>query len=210
LLAAGLSAWCACALAQPSGETPPAPPAQPVAAQPATSPPAAAAPAVAAPATEHLAADTLVHIELVDQVSSKTGKRGDKFAIRLSSAIVVDGHVVAPAGATGEGEVVYAEPGGGGGAPGKLVLAARYITVGDQRIPLKAFHLGAGGDSEFTQMQVAAQFIGPAVMFINGHEVVYPVGTRANAKVAQDLDLPAGPAAPAPAAASPSPQEPPK
>jgi hypothetical protein len=171
------------------------------------------------PTTARLAADTLVRIELAGEVSSKTGKRGDKFAIRLSSPIVIDGHVVAPAGAAGEGEVVYAEAGKGGGAPGKLVLAARYVEVGGQHIQLKAFHLGAGGDSEFTQMQVASQFIGPAVMFINGHDVDYPVGTRANAKVAADIDLPAGPPAapaePAPppqasAAPMPNTQEPPK
>jgi hypothetical protein len=145
--------------------------------------------------------DTQVRIELAEAVSSKDRKQGDKFAIRLASPIVVDGRIVAPAGATGQGEVVYAEKGGGGGKPGKLVLAVRYIDVGAARIRLKALRLGAGGDSEFTQMEVAAQLIGPAVMFMNGHEVVYPAGTKALAKVAADATLPDG--GPAPASAAP-------
>lgn len=192
LLAAACVAWGGFVWAQPSPNPPP-----PAADQTLPSTPAAA--------NAHIAADTLVRIELAAEVNSKTGKRGDKFPIRLASPIVVDGHIAAPAGAAGEGEVVYAEAGKGGGAPGKLVLAARYVEVGGQRIALKAFHLGDSGDDEFTQMRVAAQFIGPAVMFMNGHDVDYPVGTRANAKVAADIDLPAGPAAVAGAAPPPAP-----
>lgn len=193
-----------------------------VAAQTATiSPsPAAAPPPVAdssiSPAPAILAADTRVSIELAEAVSSNGRKRGDKFAIRLAAPIVVGGVTVAPAGATGVGEVVYAEAGGGGGSPGKLVLAARYIDVGDARIRLKAFNLGAGGESDFREMQVAAELIGPMVLLINGRDVLYPIGTRARAKVAQDMPLPllaatapATPVAvPAPPAAPPSPPMP--
>jgi hypothetical protein len=53
-------------------------------------------------------------------------------------------------------------------------------------------------------MRVAASVIGVGVMFINGHNVLYPVGTRAGAKVAEDVVLPAGPPLPQPpVAASP-------
>lgn len=141
-----------------------------------------------------LAANTPIRVELTELVSSKDRTRGDKFAIRLAAPIVVDGRTLASAGATGMGEVVYAERGGGGGSPGKLVLAARYLDVGDVRVRLKAFNLSAGGEQEFTEMQVAAEIIGPGVMFINGHNVVYPAGTRAGAKVAEDVVIPAGPA----------------
>jgi hypothetical protein len=182
-----------------------------VAAQPVSdsaAPPAAAEAAAppATPAELHLAADTPVRVELAEAVSSKDRKQGDKFALKLAAPIVVDGRVVAPAGASGQGEVVYAEKGGGGGKPGKLVLAVRYVEVGGTRIRLKALRLGAGGDSEFTQMEVAAQLIGPAVMFMNGHEVVYPAGTRAMAKVAEEIVLPdGGPALAPPPVAAPTP-----
>src|SRR5262249_51601016 len=136
--------FAASASAQPvpaSSSPPPAEPAQP------SSPAPTAAPA--APADLHLAADTPVRIELGEAVSSKDRKDGDKFAIRLAPPIVVDGRIVAPAGSPGQGEVIYAERGGGGGKPGKLVLAVRYIDVGGVHIRLKALQLGAGGDSEF-------------------------------------------------------------
>ena len=82
----------------------------------------------------------MVRIAITQALNSQSGTRGQTFPIQLASPIVVDGRIVAPAGSTGGGEIVYAEPGGGGGAPGKLVLAARYIDVGSVRIPLKAFH----------------------------------------------------------------------
>lgn len=130
-------------------------------------------------------------IALDEAVSSDSRKRGDKFTIKLAAPIVVDGRTVAAAGAAGVGEVVYAEPGGAGGAPGKLVLAARYIDVGAFRVRLKAFNLAAGGEANFREMQVAAQFLGPAVMFVNGRNVLYPLGMKAHAKVAEDMFLPA-------------------
>jgi hypothetical protein len=154
--------------------------------------------------------DTRVVIELGQAVSSKDNKSGDRFAIRVATPIVVDGHTLVPAGSVGEGEVVYAEHGGGGGSPGKLVLAARFVQVGPVRVRLKAFNLGAGGESEFTEMRVAAELIGPAVMFIHGRNVVYPPGTRARAKVAEDVALPPGPPPGPPVdVAAPAPSTPP-
>ena len=156
-----------------------------------------------------LATDTPVRIELTEAVSSQGRVRGDKFAIRLATPIVVDGRTVAPAGATGVGEVVYAEHGGYGGSPGKLVLAVRYVDVGDVRVRLKALNLSAGGESEFLELNVASEFIGVAALLITGHDVTYPAGTRARAKVAEDIVLPPGPpaaiqpAGPLPAATAP-------
>ena len=149
----------------------------------------------------HLAAGTPVAIVLAEGVSSNGRTRGDRFAIKLAAPIVVDGRTVVPAGAVGVGEVVYAEPGGAGGSPGKLVLAARYIDIGAVRVKLKAFNLSDGGESNFREMMVAAEILGPAVMFINGRNVLYPEGMRARAKLAEDVVLPLAPdAGPPPAA----------
>ena len=176
-----------------------APPAQ-IAPSPAATPSVPTAPVDGV----RLPADTRVFVELTEAVASNGRVRGDKFAIRLAAPIVVNGQVVAPAGAVGGGEVVYAEAAGGGGAPGKLVLAARYIDIGSTHIRLKALDMSAGGDSDFRSMQVASEFLGPAVMLINGHNVQYPVGTRARAKVAEDVIIPAGLATAAPAEIQPA------
>jgi len=198
VLAVALSASCGCVAAQTTvvgSVPPPAPP-------PVVAPAQTQVQPLTAPSGVLLVADSPVRIALAEAVSSKDRKRGDTFAISLASPIVVGGQILAPAGTTGMGEVVYAEAGGGGGSPGKLVLAARYIDVGSVRVHLKAFNLSACGDSEFREMQMAAELIGPAVFLINGHDVVYPLGTRARAKVALDVTLPAGPPADATTAAA--------
>lgn len=204
VLSAVLSAWSVGAAAQTQSVASPVAPAASV--TPATiATPAADTPGAPTPSSTdagvRLAVDTPIRIELAEIVSSKTRKGGETFAIRLASPIVVDGRMLAPAGAVGMGQVVYAEAGGAGGSPGKLVLAARYIDVGSVRVRLKAFNLSAGGESEFREMQVAAQLIGPAVFLFDGHDVVYPVGTRARAKVAADVILTAVPAGSVPSAA---------
>lgn len=213
MLAVILSTAFDSAVAQTVAPTPAPPPTPgptaapaPSASAPAAVPPAAQAPATpqTTPPPQARVADDGVHlpvgypiaIALDEVVSSEARTRGDKFAIRLAAPIMTDGRVVAPAGAKGVGEVVYAEHTGGGGAPGKLVLAARYLDIGAVHVPLKAFNLGGGGESDFREMQVAAEFIGIGVMFINGHDVVYPVGTRAHAKIAQEVVLPLPPVAP--------------
>jgi hypothetical protein len=140
-----------------------------------------------------LAADTVVHIVLAEAVSSNGRKRGDKFAIKLAAPIVVDGRTLVPAGATGQGEVVDAQHAGFGGAPGKLVVAARYIDAGAVRIRLKALNVGSAGDSKFVEAMVAAEFIGLPALLIHGGEVLYPPGTPGHAKVAEAILLPAGP-----------------
>ena len=167
-----------------------------------SAPPGASAPTAPVSGAK-LATGTPVIISIGQLLSSNSSKTGDKFPIALATPIVVDGQVVAPAGATGMGEVVYADPAGGGGTPGKLVLAARYVDVGDIRIKLKAFNLSAGGDVDFRTMQMAASILSVGVFLIPGGEVRYPLGTRAGAKVAEDVVLPVTlPAATAPQPAS--------
>ncbi len=201
VLAAALSAGFADEGAQSSTLPGDPPSVQATASAPAAQPSYVAAPPAVASEDVRLPAETVVRIELADAVNSKDRARGDKFAIRLAQPIVIDGKVLAPAGTPGGGEVVYAERASGGGAPGKLVLAARYIDVGSTRVHLKAFNLAAGGESEFTEMRVASEIIGPGVFLINGHNVLYPAGTRARAKVAEDVSLPGVATVPTPESA---------
>jgi hypothetical protein len=204
LLAAALIGWSSAAAQTPPSSAP-APPALAAAAQTASTTPS--------PPGSRLTTGTPVLIALDQAMSSNTSKRGDKFPIELAAPIVIDGHTLAPAGAKGVGEVVYADHNGGGGTPGKLVLAARYIDVGDIRIKLKAFTLAAGGDSDFRSLSLASSVISVGVFLIDGGEVRYPVGTKAGAKVAEDvvfpLQAPVDPiAAPPPAAGTSDPAPP--
>jgi hypothetical protein len=138
----------------------------------------------------------MVEIELAEPVSSETAHRGDKFAIRLAAPIMVDQRLVVPAGATGGGEVVFSEAAGILGKPGTLVLAARYIDFAGQRLPLRAFRLGAGGHDNSNAVFVAdvavsavAGVFGLVTIVIPGGNIKFPVGTLANAKLASDVTV---------------------
>ncbi len=176
-----------------------------------------AVPPVAAPATatETPSADipatpsnavplrTVVEIEILQALASKTSKGGDKFPIRLSRPLVWEGRTVLPAGLTGEGEVVHAAKARAMGKAGELVLAARYLdcpasAAGPaRRIPLGYFKMGLAGDSR----AVEAMFI-PFGMFMGGGQADIAAGSRANAQTKEIIELPGGAdmACPAPVA----------
>lgn len=182
----------------------PAPGAAPI---PAPAPvPAAAASAEAAGAVaasaQRIPADTGVILETAQPLSSATAKRGDGFALRLAEPLLVDGAMVLPAGAACHGEVIHAERSRGGGKPGELLLAARYIEHGGRRIALRGFRLSGAGQDKMGAAIGVAVVAGPLAMFLRGGQIEIPAGARAQARLAEAVDLSsAPPAASAPASA---------
>lgn len=154
---------------------------------------------------------TVIQIEVVSLLSTKTMKRGDLFEIRLAEPLVVDGVVLMPAGVTGGGEVVHAAGPSIGGKPGEVILAARYLEYQGRRIALKAMKLGRAGQDNGAA-SLAVSMLTPVGMFIPGGHVEIVAGSRANAKLAADVTLsptaeapaPSSPPAPGPTAVSPS------
>ena len=159
----------------------------------AAKPAAAVEPAAAAPAQPHVAAGAVVDIEVTELISSKVHKIGDKFALKLAYPILLDGKVVVPAGTTGVGQVIDAAPAGALGRPAKLLLAARYtLDFNGAQIKLRTLQLGrVGVDNGDTIMAMSfVPVVGLASMFMHGGEIEIPVGTRAQAKLVADLDIP--------------------
>jgi hypothetical protein len=151
--------------------------------------PADAAPAAPSETFPYLLkADTEVHLRLLAPVASNTHKRGDRFALEVARPVIVDGAIVIPAGAQGEGEVVHAAKGGFGGRAGELILVSRWARVGDQTIKLRSFAAGNGEDRVNLAMGLSFVVVG---MFVNGKEIALPAGTDVFAKVATDQLLPA-------------------
>jgi hypothetical protein len=181
----------------------------------AQEPPLAPPPAVETPPTPAVCctapAGSLIELEILATLRSDGLRRGDLFDIRLAEPVKVGDLVILPAGLTGGGEVVHAAKSSIGGKPGELQLAARYLQYGDRRIALKGMKLGSAGRDN-SGLVLAATFVTPLAMFVQGGEVTIPPGTRANAKLAADLVLPALAAEPAkdPAAATPAQETPPQ
>jgi hypothetical protein len=142
-------------------------------------------------------ARTPVAIEITDTVNSKANHSRDAFAFRLAEPLTVDGRVVAPAGTPGVGEVVHAARARAMGKAGELILAARYLQLGETRIALRSLRIGRqqGRDSSgtLTTMNVIAAGTVPALSLvafvIAGGEVNVPAGTRAEAQIAAEIVL---------------------
>jgi hypothetical protein len=197
----GALSVCGCALAG-GQETAPAPPVQTAPADPS------AAPAPAASACCVIPAGTLITVELTQPLSAEKAKGGDVFGLKLSEPIMIGDVTLVPAGATGQGEVIDAKPAGIGGRPGRLVLAARYLDVGGQKLKLQSLKLSGGGKDRSELAVGAVIAVGVLGALVPGGGVDYPAGTLASAKIAIDFTAPspvASPAAPAePPAAAPA------
>lgn len=158
--------------------------AQAIPAQPAATP--TTRPTEATPCCR-VDANSIVDLETTELISSKDRKHGDRFGLRLHTSLIRDGVVVVPAGTTGVGEIVHADRARGGGKPGELILAARYLQVGDRQVRLHALKLGATGKDNSGTALAASMAIGVFAQFIHGGEVEVPSGTLAQAKLVEDF-----------------------
>ncbi|WP_447726207.1 hypothetical protein [Sphingomonas koreensis] len=142
-----------------------------------------------APSPLRIPAATVVDIELMEPLSSKTAKIDATFPIRVALPVVVDGRELIPAGTTGMGQVIHAAKSGGGGKAGELLLAARYLDINGVRVPLRRFRMGTSGAQKADEA-FAVGFVVPfGQLLVKGKEIEFQAGTRANAIVAADTEL---------------------
>ncbi|HEX9139669.1 MAG TPA: hypothetical protein VF848_07760 [Steroidobacteraceae bacterium] len=142
---------------------------------------AASAPSDATPASTArqlvLHSGTRIPLRFLQALSSATDKSGTQFRLEVTDDIQVDDLIAIPAGSPAIGEIVDARPAGMLGKPGILIVAARYVLVGDRQIRLKS-NLGSTGRDTSS----AAIF----VPFIRGKQAEIPEQTEVLAKVAND------------------------
>lgn len=160
---------------------------------------AAAAESPATPACCVIPAGSSIRVELGEEISTKTIVRGAQFKIRLGAPIIVNGVELAPKGASGIGEVVHVAKGGAGGKPAELIVAARYVNVGDTRVPIRGFKLTGMGEDRGGEAMAVMLAAGVASMLVRGGDLVMPEGAWGYAKVASDVTLPTPPPQAAPA-----------
>ena len=134
---------------------------------------------------------TPVAVRLEEPISSNKNKPGDRFRITVAEDVRVGDALVIPAGSVGEGEVVHAAKSGAGGKAGELILAARFVRVGDIDIRLRSFALGVAGKDHTNDAMAAGFLIGPFAMFVKGGVVTVPAETLGVAKTALEFKLPA-------------------
>ncbi len=149
-----------------------------------------------APARRIVPAGTVVEVELSRAITTRRAKAGDSFPLRLAAPLIVNGHIVMRAGAPGVGEVIESARPGLGGKGAKMVLDARYLIVHGRRIAIDGLQLAAAGHDNSTAAQVVGLggigfaplgFVGLA---IQGGDVTFPEGTKAQASIATTVTLP--------------------
>ncbi len=134
-----------------------------------------------------LSAGTLVELEIGEPLSSATSKRGDAFAIKVHTALTQAGALLIPAGTAGIGEIIHADRSHGGGKPGELLIAARYLQLGDTQLPLHGLKFGGQGQDRSNVALGVAMAAGPFALFVHGKEIEIPAGTVVTAKLVQDF-----------------------
>lgn len=141
-------------------------------------------------------AGAVVQVELVEDISTKTARAGDSFALRLSAPLIVGDRILLAAGTPGEGVVISASKPGMGGKPAKLVLAARYLSLRHGQAPLEGLQLASAGRNNGTAASVvgltgfAFAPLGYLGLAVQGGNATFPKGTTATAKLATDMVLP--------------------
>lgn len=141
----------------------------------------------AVPQTIRVPAGTVVELEFIDALSSKTSTTGQTFGLKLSQPVVIDGQSIIPAGAIGGGEVIDASRSGMGGRSGKLIVSGRFLEVQGQRVRIRGLQsVLAGQDRSRTAVNTVIVF-GVLGTFIQGGDVEISAGTSARAQLAVDL-----------------------
>lgn len=143
------------------------------------------------PALVHVPALTPVLVKVDEEIASNRNRSGDRFRILIAEDVRVGDVVVIPAGSAGEGEVVHAAKSGAGGKAGELILAARFVRVGDREVRLRSMVVGGAGRDQSEKALATSVAVGAFAMFVRGGALVIPPGTLASARTAVEIELPA-------------------
>ena len=108
------------------------------------SPVSVTVPAPVVTAAPLLPAGTAVQLMVVNEVSTKIAKPGDRFLLRVNEPIMANGKIVIPVGTLGYGEVAAAKGNGALGHGGRLAARLLYLEVGGRRLRLRGDATEAG------------------------------------------------------------------
>lgn len=140
-----------------------------------------AAPAFAADAGGS-AGKNAVTVVLVDPLSSKTARVGDRFAIRAAEDVAVGPNVTVPAGTPGVGEVTKVVRKGAFGRSGKIEVRMLYLNASGRQISLSGLAGDRGRSGTLPTIAVAA-VAGLLSGFVTGGSANIAAGSRLSAYV---------------------------
>lgn len=133
--------------------------------------------------------DTILTVELENELSSKKAKKDDQVSFKLCDNVVINGTIVIPAGANVIGHVVEVTKSGLFGRAGKLSFSIDSVkTINNITVPLEYnTKKEAGSDDGAVAVAVAVSLIGG--LFMKGKNVAFPAKTKFEAIVSADTNL---------------------
>lgn len=130
---------------------------------------------------------TRLRVMIVDEVTTKTAKPGDKFKIALELPVVVGDRVIIPRGVTGAGEVVSAAESGIAGKSGKLATRLLYLDVNGRRVALDTSSKANSGQGGNLQIVLATAALTPWGLVARGNNAKLKAGEVVDAILAEDV-----------------------
>lgn len=137
--------------------------------------------------------ETLVKIHLLTEINSGTSRVGQRVRYRVVEDVIIDGRVVIPAGAEGEGEITAVQSAGRFGQSGRVEVNWGTVPAIDgTRVQLNVSTRAAQQNQE---LAVAASMAGVILLgpvglvgglFVQGQEHVVPVGAQFYVEVARE------------------------
>ncbi|SMQ69543.1 hypothetical protein SAMN06297468_1729 [Altererythrobacter xiamenensis] len=128
-----------------------------------------------------------VPLRTLEEVSSKTARKGDLVRLEVAEDYVIDGRVVLPRGTPAVAELTLAEKKGWMGRAGKLAARMLYLDLPAGPVRLSG-ELGEAGQSNAEVATVLSAFTG--LGFITGKSAVIPAGTELVARLDREARIP--------------------
>lgn len=167
--------------------------------------------AVPAPGSAQLAPDipiapagSKLELMVVNEVSTKIAKAGDRFLLRLAQPLVVGDRVVIPRGAQAWGEVTDAKGNGIAGKSGKLATRLLHLEFKGEKLALNGTPGGAGQGGNL-QIVLATLALTPWGLIAKGNNAKLKAGDIVPGFLVAAYPAPAPIAAATPEAAPPTP-----
>lgn len=133
--------------------------------------------------------ETPVHLMVLNEVSTKSAKPGDRFTLLVREPVIVDGLVVIAENAKAYGEVIEAKESGAVGKSGRL--SARLLHVDGKYGPINITGTsGSEGPGGATQAVLGIIGLGVLGLFARGTNAKLKAGQSLTGYIANDVRLP--------------------
>lgn len=130
--------------------------------------------------------DTVIRLMVLNEVSTRKAKPGDRFVLRVDEPVVASGVTVIPTGTKAWGEVLEAKKSGSAGKGGQLAARLLHIELGGQQIPISG-ESKSKGEKGSTQVALGMLGLGPFALFAPGNNAKLKAGEIFSAYLEADM-----------------------